>query len=389
MKNIFFTLLFCLYAIFSHAQSAISAYRIFGKITTVDNQEFKGYIQWGNNNYWIDFFEGQKTRNPYSSYFKPGSGVVFRYNNRTYTQPQTHNFCCRFGNLEQIHPTGDREARIQLKNRQEIILRKGNTNDIGTGILITTENEKIQVKWEHISEITFMQADIKDNFPLNPVYGSVKSSQGIYKGLITWNYNQKRSPEKNDNINIFLNKMAKIIRPQKSFQLLAQERQSSTPFYTNSNILEPLGSILVNMPNTGRAIVPPAQFNELTVIPASELKLLTYDDFSQAGLLKGEVITQNNQTISGTLAYDLDESWNFEVLDGKNNNITYCIPLQYIQSIEPKNYKYSFITLKNGSKLSLGESCDVNQENNGVLVLRENQTPVYIIWSEVKTIILQ
>lgn len=389
MKNIFFILIFSLTVTLSQAQSAISTYRIFGKIKTVDNQELKGYLQWGNNNYWIDFFEGQKTRNPYSCYFKPGNGVVFRYNNRTYSHPQIHNFCCRFGNLEQIRPTGDREARILLKNKQEIILRKGNTNDIGTNILITTENEKIQVKWEHISEIIFMQADIKDNFPLNPVYGSVKSSQGIYKGLITWNCNQKRSPEKHDNINTFLNKIAKVIRTPKSFELLAQEHWSSSPFYINSNILEPLGSILINMPNTGRVIVPPAQFKELTIIPASELKLLTYEDFSQAGLLKGEVITQNNQSISGALAYDLDESWNFEILDGKNDNITYCIPFQYIQSIEPKNYKYSFITLKNGSKLSLGESCDVNQENDGILVLRENQMPVYIIWTEVKTIILQ
>lgn len=156
-------------------------------------------------------------------------------------------------------------------------------------------------------------------------------------------------------------------------------------FFPNTSVLEPMENVMINMPNTGLVTVTINRFNELEMIPLSELTLLSYDDFAAPEAIKGEVITRNNEKISGSLAYDLDENMNFEVLDGKNNNITYQIPFKYIRSIEPKNYKYSFITLKNGSQLSLGDAPDVNHENSGIIIFG-NEIPVYIPWNEIKAV---
>ena len=158
-----------------------AAYRIFGEIMTVENKVYKGFITWnGNKNYWIDFFEASKIENPYRSYFKRSDGLVFRANDREFITPPTHNFCCRFGNIK-------------------------------THIRITTPTETTSIKWDHISEIHFMGADKEAIAPeTNQVAGTVKSTQGIYKGIIYWNSQQRQSQEKMNQINIFLNKIKKL-----------------------------------------------------------------------------------------------------------------------------------------------------------------------------------
>ena len=51
--------------------------------------------------------------------------------------------------------------------------------------------------------------------------------------------------------------------------------------------------------------------------PHLRLNLLSYDDFPSPQAIKGEVVTRSGQTFAGNLAYDLDESYEFEVLDVK------------------------------------------------------------------------
>lgn len=274
-------------------------------------------------------------------------------------------------------------------------LNKGNSSDISSSVYITTPTESLFIKWDHISEIHFMSADNAVIAPENnQVAGIVKSTQGIYKGLIYWNYNKRQTAEKVNSMNIFLNKMSKVMQGKgvpgnHSSMLFAQEQNSQRPFYAHSNILSPMEYVMINMPNIGSVTVPFPQFTELTIIPISELNLLKYDDFPAPQPLQGEILTRTTGSVAGKLAYDLDENLNIELLDGKNNNITYRIPFKYISTIEPKNYKYTFITLKNGSQLSLGDAPDVNRENSGLLLSEKDKVPFYIPWNEVKKVILK
>lgn len=389
MKRLFLSFILTLNFYLAGAQH-IYPYRIFGEVKTVENQVYKGYITWGGNKiFWIDFFEASKIDNPYAHYFTPNAGVNFMVNGNLQSTPSVHNFCCRFGNIRHIRLTGENKIRLSFKNDDAIILKKGNTGDIGLPIEINTPEEKIQLKWEYISEITFMQADrpsvLTDSSSL---FGTVKSPQGLYKGLISWNTSGRKNTEKIENINKLLNKMQKVVRDRSFLKAVPLPGSFQHFQVINTNILYPVSNIQVNMPNNGSATIPWDKFQELTVIESGSMKLLNYEDFTIPQKIKGEVITLNNDKICGTLAYDLDENMDFEVLDGKNDNIAYRIPFKYIRSIEPKNYKYSFITLKNGNKLSLGDTCDVNQDNNGIIVFSEDNIPVYVPWSEIKIITL-
>lgn len=391
MKTIFLSIPFILIFNCSFAQYTDALFRLFGEVATVDNQIYRGFISWGGiKNYWIDFFEASKPQNPYSSFFSDSDEVFFNNGIQILSTPPRHIFSCRFGNIKSIRPTDEKEVLLQLKNGYEFTLIKGNSKDIRTNIQVTTPVETVSIKWDHISEIHFMSADSNAVAPhLNQVAGIVKSSQGIYKGLINWNYNSQKSIEKNNNINNTLQKMKKIVRWKGTqgnhYKGIYALEHNPKAFFPNTSVLEPMENVMINMPNTGLVTVTINRFNELEMIPLSELTLLSYDDFAAPETIKGEVITRNNEKISGSLAYDLDENMNFEVLDGKNNNITYQIPFKYIRSIEPKNYKYSFITLKNGSQLSLGDAPDVNHENSGIIIFG-NEIPVYIPWNEIKAV---
>lgn len=395
MKTLFSFLFFIFLLGQNYAQSTDAPYRIFGEISTVDNKTHRGFISWGiAKNYWIDFFEASKTQNVYSSYFHAGDGITFQNNGRTFAKPPVHIFTCRFGNISSIRLLGEQKILLQLKNGEELYLVKGHATDINTSLQISISGQTIPIKWEFISEIRFMAADSNAIAPnVNQAAAIVKSTQGIYKGLITWNYNQKRSREKNNEINIFLNKMDRIYLFQNrqltnSYDLNALKKNPESPFYIKPDILYPMENVMVNMPNVGSVTVPMRQFKELKIIPLTELSLLSYDDFHPRNIT-GEVITRNNVSVQGKLAYDLDENLNAEALDGKNGNITYRIPFTYINTIEPKNYKYSFITLRNGNQLSLGDEPDVNQENSGIIVFTSDDIPTYIPWEEIKTIIIR
>ena len=388
MKTTLFTIILILNFNYSYSQTAEAPYRIFGEISTVENHTYRGFISWGEmKNYWIDFFEASKTKNDYAHYFKVGDDIFFYQDDRTFAKPPVHLFVCRFGDLRTIRLTGENEIELELKNGQKLPLTKGNLSDINTPLQITTTQDTVRQKWERISEIRFMPADNNLSAPeINQVAGIVTSPQGIYKGLITWNCNRKRNAEKNTMINTVLSKMDRVIRNKNIYQVLPREKTFHNPVGIKTDILYPVENVMVNMPGVGSVIIPPVQFQELKIIPVQDLRLLSYNDFKTPQKIEGEVCTRSDEKVYGNFAYDLDESLDIEVLDGKNDNISYRIPFQYIRSIEPKNYKYSYITLHNGSSLSLGDAPDVNRENSGIIVFGNYEIPTYILWSEVKMI---
>lgn len=273
-----------------------------------------------------------------------------------------------------------------MKNGQSYTLKKGASQDIGSGRCLFNGEETYRIRWEHIAGILFMPADVSVKTPEFPLKaGIVKSSQGIYKGVIYWASSSIFTPEKIKTRNNMFAGNPTIRRNRSTLTVTYPDGSSQTSENTRNSPLYWNSDLQINMPDIGTVYIPWEKFEQLEVIPLSRLQLPTYEDFVPAPL-KGTVTTRQGEKISGTLAYDLDEAWNFEMLDGKNDHINYKIPFQYITSISPKNYKYSYVVLQAGSGLSLGDSPDVNQENSGIIVFPPQQIPLYIPWQEVKEV---
>lgn len=372
-------------------------FRIAGQITTVENQVLTGDITWnGNKMYWIDFFEASKTENPYARYFK-NSGISFKSNNHTSDIPSNHSFYCRFGDIRKIRLTAPDQIELQIKDGHSIRLKKGEANDIGSPVRIHTDREEIKIEWEKISEIEFKPGITPENSsPDIPLTGVVKTQQGLYKGAITWNGTVKTINDTLAGINtagntpILFRNINKIVKDNSTVFQVSLKNGNTLFIEEEPHPNRPDRGVLVNMPNTGSVFIPWKNFKFMETTGLNEISMLTYNDFKTPERIHGEVLTRKGQKIKGVLAYNLDQSMGIETLDGKNDNISYRIPFRYISSIEPKNYNYSFIRLRNGSGLSLGDSADVSHENDGIMVFIPNENaPTYIPWEEIKLITLE
>lgn len=395
MKYIFTTFLICSLFI-APVKAQPSNYRIFGKVSTVNNEILKGYITWNQTKlWWTDYFEAAKPSNPYANYFTNNEDIYFTNNNTISTKPPVHAFICRFGNISKIRLIGTNKIELQIKNNHYIELLKGTGNDIGQTIKVFTGEGVVQIKWEQVSEVEFCEPD--SNFVASiekPITGIARTEQGIYKGIIAWSSRQNTLNSEisgrnvTQNISIPFHNIRQI--NQNSGVLdLTLNNGSKKELKNPGNGLQWELPITVYMPNIGSVNIPWRDLETLEVISNNDIKLLSYNDFSIPYQLKGEVTTKKGQKINGILAYDLDENMDFEILDGKNANISYRIPFRYIRSVEPKNYKYSFITLRDENTLSLGDSPDVNETNSGVIVSQDKSNPTYIPWKEIESIKFQ
>ena len=113
-----------------------------------------------------------------------------------------------------------------------------------------------------------------------------------------------------------------------------------------------------------------------------------YNDFPVSKGINATVITIEGDEFKGLVAFDLDEAWEFEILDANDDKVEYQIPFRNIKSIIPKNYNYSMVEMKNGERLLLGDHRDVSSDNAGVLVfVSKSGDPEYIRWSKIDQII--
>lgn len=392
MKNYMTIFLLLFQSLFSAAET--NDYHLYGSISTVDNKTYTGYISWGNKMYWTDIFRAAKPVNPYAGYFH-ASDRIFFYNNGNYsTVPPTHVFACRFGNIKTIVPLDHRKAELEIRDGHTITLEKGSYRDIGSPVYLSlSEEENIQIPWEKITRIGFSSPDSTFPVPIShePICGIVKTNQGIYKGLITWNQDERTQECTLDGYthqgekHFPFRQIRQIVKNGKNCKVILQNGETWDMWGSN-DVNHSNRGITVSMPHTGNVTFPWSSFELFEATDYRKINFLSYADFGRPYRLYGTVETHKGESFKGYMAYDLDETMIFELLEGKNNSVAYELPFRYIKAIEPKNYQYSFVFLTGGEGLSLGDSVDVNKENSGILLFQEDESPLYIPWKQIKKI---
>lgn len=394
MKKLFLTsVCIVLLSLSVFSQKTTRDYRLFGRITTVDNQILTGFLTWGKQQmYWIDFFRASKIINPYREYFTPDMNVTFISDGRKTHLAPLHVFTCRFGNIESVELTDYNKIRLQVKGGYSMELSRGSYEDIGASITVLQEDASSSViRWDKISKIEFMPAFFDAPDYHLPITGIIKTNQGIYKGFITWDRDEKNLEDLLDgrsrqgDCHISFRNIRKIVKTRDGCEVSTSDG-SILNLWGSNDVNNQNRGILVNMPQTGRVSIPWNRFEAFEALNFNEIAPSGYDDFKAVRRLQAEVHTRKGEIFNGIIAYDLDEAMNLEVLDGKNDNINYEIPFKYVQSIEPKNYRYSFVTLTNGASFSLGDTSDVTNENSGILVFSSDEVPIYIPWKDIKLI---
>jgi len=409
-KNYCGWLMFALIAFLSVAtvlSAQSDACFIYGKITTISDNEYVGAIRWSDDEevYWTDHFNSTKSDNDFLNELsrqdrreldRNGSHFeILGLRLRTYTSSHSHTFACQFGDIKSIEVRGRQRIELELKNG-EIYDLDGGSNDIGSKIrIMDVELGEIVLRWGRIEKIEFMKTPAKLDLKFgSPLYGVVETYYGDFNGLIQWDHDERVSVDVLDgdnedgDISIPFGKIHSIEKKRRG--CIVKLNSGRELYLTGSNDVNSENKgIIVSVPGMGRVDVKWRDFKKVTFdSKAVDLKC-SYDLFKTPDYIRGTVVTSEGQKISGQIIYDIDEFIDIEFLDGDDDDMKYMIPFRNIKSIRPKNYNYSVVTLKNGQELLLGERQDVSDKNDGILIMKNGRKKDYIRWEDVREIILK
>jgi hypothetical protein len=379
---------------------------IYGKVKTFDSQ-YEGLIRWEDEEtFWFDHFNAAKVKNDYYEKIRSENKTTkttdwsdFNWDFSSIWEDKyssaTHQFTCQFGDMKKLEMRGREQVTVQLKNDMEIRLNGQGYNDIGATLFIEDNDlGEIKIRWDRIDEIEFMEAPnsirVRERVP---IYGKVETyRKGTFIGFIEWDSDERLAYEKLDgderNVDVSL-PFADIKYIEKDGNGCIVELNSGRDFYlTNSNDVDNDNrGVIMTIPDVGKIDIPWRYFRNVTLMDPSNFGP-GYDDYERPEGLFGTVYTVGEERFTGKIIFDIDEAWELEILEGKDDGVEYQIPFRNIKSIIPKNYNFSMIELKNGDQILLGDQRDVSDDNDGLLVYASpDSKPEYISWSKIAEIV--
>ncbi len=376
---------------------------IYGKVYTSGNV-YTGQIRWGTEEaYWNDHFNASKVSNPYEAY-KKNQKENSSWNNLDWrlssiwedkSSGTIHQFGCQFGDIKELLNYGGERLMVVLKNGQEIKLSGSGYNDVGGEIIVyDIELGKIAVSWARMERIEFLPTPKKiENIMGEPLYGLVETyRKGAFTGFVQWDHDERIGADKLDgrtrdgNVSIEFDKIQKIAKATIGSDVVLYSGREF--FMTGSNdVNNGNRGIIITVDGVGKIDVPWSEFKSVTFEKAKSSGD-EYSAYKSPKGLFGTVYSYDDKQYKGKIIFDLDEEWEVEFLEGKDDEVEYKIPMRNIKSILPKNYNYSTVKLRNGNELLLGDGRDVSQSNAGVLIFNKgNEEPTYIEWRDVTEIV--
>lgn len=385
--------------------SADSDIYIYGKVYTDDDEVYEGQIRWGKEEaFWFDHFNSSKPENENLEYLSKkeirnldedyrDGGIKSLFNwEVNWGNDHTHSFSCEFGNIKALDIGRRGRIELELKNGDKLEL-EGGSNDIGTYVQVSDQSlGHIKVDWDRIERVEFMQAPIGyESHYGTPLYGTVEVESGdLFTGYVQWDHDERLA---HDELN-GKNRDGEIDLEFGNIKSIERDIRSAIVTTLSGRILKLKGTndvnngnrgIIVNIPGQGRVDIPWDEF-EMVTFSTPKMGIVNYDDYDASIEISGTVETEEGDRVDGRIVYDLDESYQFEILNGEKDGIEYFIPFQLIKSIQPSSRKRTVIKLKSGKELKLEDSVDVNEDHDGLLVFGSDDEPRYIPWHEVESI---
>lgn len=374
---------------------------LYARIQTA-NHTYTGPVRWGTEEVlWTDFFNAAKTTDQYVKLVpeqkNTDSWLNFDWSFSSIWDDKliAHQFTCRFGDLAQITVLANRRAKLRFRNGAELVVDGEGYNDLNSKIQIhDSALGVVGLNWSQIRTIDFLPtpSNLELIFGM-PLYGTVESvRRETFTGLIIWDNDEHVGSDKLDGD-------AKDGKMAIRFDDIGSiEKKGAGSLVTLRSGREVLltGSNDVNSDNRGVVVITedkgivklswPA-FRRINFSPAPTTGP-SYAHFDDPSLLTGKVSQIEGNDLSGRIVFDIDESLDFEFLEGMENDIEYHIPFRMIKRITPKNYDYSMIELRSGKTLLLGGLRDVSSKNGGLLVFRKGEKePTHVHWKKIYEIV--
>jgi hypothetical protein len=393
---------------------------IYGRITLVDNKVYEGPIRWGKEEvYWNDIFNAAKTNNENLRYLtneqrndlddrqyshdhgghwgRWADSFGFNWSDRDdddYDRDYIHQFACQFGEIKSIKPQGSKWVDVELRNGKTLELNGSGYNDVGLDIkVVDKELGEVEIYWNRIVKIDFINTPnrLASRFG-KPLYGTVESFGNTFTGFIQWDHDERLGVDKLDgdsddgDLKIEFDKISSITRVGSRCKVVLKSGRELYLEGSNDVDRSNRGVIIMNK-DVAAVDIPWSEFDKVTFQDAPTTALVSYQDFSAQKELSATVRTFGGESYSGRLVFDLDEEYDFELLQGKDRDFEYITSFRNVKKIKTYDDTRCEVELKSGKKLVLSDGQDVNDRNQGVLVfVQGNQKPQYVAWDKVSEI---
>ncbi len=385
---------------------------LYGKVTTIDGTPYIGQLRWGREEvFWTDYFDATKVKNENLAYLtkkqlrelrRRDSGntnvSIIAINNVGWNigYDFNHSFSCQFGELRIIERLSKQKMQLTLRDGIKMPIKSGGNDSYSSIHVYLEDGTKTKVSWDRIQTIEFVEtpSDWVSQIGM-PLHGTVESWIGEFDGLVIWDKEERLSvdildgEEAGEDLEISFGDIRSIENKGRSCKVSLKDgtiRELSKSNDVNSSN----DGIEVMIPDEGRVSLRWKDFERLTFSDSPMVQMKTYSDFVAPRALQGSVTTKEGAVLNGKLVYDLDERYNFEMLNGNIKNVEFDIPFRLVKSIEPKGTSKSRVSLKSGDTYEFSDSRDVNAKNTGVLVFQADVAkPVYIAWENIDRIDLE
>ena len=376
---------------------------LYGTVETKSGATYTGLLRWGREEaFWDDLFNATKPDEPATGKLPAGyrrEAQQIEVFGLKIVGPWEHGwatrqFVARFGDLVEIRPRGGDRLDLEMKGGATYHL-DGGSNDVGADVKVADAAlGEVTVEWSRIRSIRFAAtpADVK---PAGQrLRAKVSTTAGDFHGYLQWDSEEALTGDKLDgdtedgDISIEMGRIRAIER---------LSRRASRVTLADGRVLELSGSndvdssirgVLVEDDRFGRVEIPWEAF-ERAEIEAAPDSGRGYDDYRAGRPLEAKVTTTDGRSRSGRIAYDLDETASWEMLNGSQADVEYNIPFGRVKAIRPLGRKRAEVTLDNGQKLELEGQTDVGGSNAGIAFLDAEQVEGatrYLPWDEIAAI---
>ncbi len=407
MKNIFIAILTLF--ILQNTSAQDEGY-IYGRVTSMDGNEYLGHFRWGGEEtFWTDIYNASKLNTKVFGHLigqkkdeKENTGwlgidwsLSGIWEDRNSYSHSIHEFSCEFGNIVSIKYRGGDRLHLALKNGAVLEVGGSGYNDVRASITIYDEEiGKVKIRGSEVRRVDFMKTPKKlEQKGGKPLYGYVITSDNdSIVGLIEWDHDEKLDTEILDgetgsqDLEIPFGKISRV-EPIRGRSRVILRSGRAFLVHGSNDVNDGNRGIIVTVDGLGHIDIPWSNVESVNFWHDRKFNVKAYDDFKKPEGLNGTVELITGERYKGYFAFDMDEVWEFEMLNAESHDLEFDIPFGNIKSIRPKNYDYSWVELKGGNKLLLGGSNDVSDDNGGILMFSsKDDEPFKIRWSRIDKI---
>jgi hypothetical protein len=329
--------------------------RIYGRVITVDGDELKGYLRWDRNEgSWADLLDADKLSGRANVIAQSG---------------------IRFGHVRRIQVLDDQRARFTLRSGETVDLASGST-DLGTelrALLVDdADRGRTDLEWRDLEAVEFMAAPA-DVRPSNQrLYGTLTTRSGMeFTGYVTWDVDEIYTTDILDgetgrtDVEVPFGAIASIQRHSSAAARVVLKSGEEMVLRGTNDVDESNSGISVSDLALGQVLVDWDEFAGVRFHePEAEVG---YSSFGGGDLIRGTVLTTGGETLSGTIRWDADETYTWEMLDGESGGVEFAIEFGQISSIT-RVRGGSTVVLKDGRTFELRDSNDVDSGNRGIII---------------------